>query len=74
MYNAEFKMILYCRSGPGGGSGDKDKWMILGAIGVIGLFWTLSSIELRYKEINWKDFCNQLVLCHFTCELIQELF
>ncbi|XP_077289429.1 AFG3 like matrix AAA peptidase subunit 2 [Arctopsyche grandis] len=46
------------RGGPGGGSGDKDKWMIFGAIGVIGLFWAITSLELRYREINWKDFCN----------------
>lgn len=44
----------------GGGEGnDREKWLLLGAIGVVGLIGTLAFMEINYKEIGWKEFVNK---------------
>lgn len=37
---------------------DREKWMMLGAMGVVGLLGTITYFELRYREISWRDFVN----------------
>lgn len=52
------------KTGPGGGGrggyegGDKEKWMMFGALGVMTLLGSLAYFELRYREISWRDFLN----------------
>lgn len=44
----------------GGGEGnDREKWLLLGAIGIVGLIGTLAFMEINYKEIGWKEFVNK---------------
>ncbi|XP_049886016.1 AFG3-like protein 2 [Pectinophora gossypiella] len=54
-------------STPGGGRGggrgsydgqDRERWMMLGAIGVVTLLGSIAYFELRYREISWRDFVN----------------
>lgn len=47
---------------PIGGSGDgndREKWLLLGALGIVGLIGTLTFMEINYKEIGWKEFVNK---------------
>ncbi|CAH0596199.1 unnamed protein product [Chrysodeixis includens] len=37
---------------------DREKWMLFGAMGVVGVLASLVYFELRYKEISWRDFVN----------------
>lgn len=44
----------------GGGDGnDREKWLLLGAIGVVALIGSLTFLEIGYKEIGWKEFVNK---------------
>lgn len=44
----------------GGGEGnDREKWLLLGAIGIVGIIGTLAFMEINYKEIGWKEFVNK---------------
>lgn len=42
----------------GDGNGDRDKWLLLGAMGVAGLLGLIALMEVSYKEIGWKEFVN----------------
>ncbi|XP_037937215.1 AFG3-like protein 2 [Teleopsis dalmanni] len=44
-------------SGDAGG-GDKERWLILGAIGAAVLIGSLTFFEMGYKEVSWKEFVN----------------
>uniref|UniRef100_A0A1B0G3D3 AAA+ ATPase domain-containing protein n=1 Tax=Glossina morsitans morsitans TaxID=37546 RepID=A0A1B0G3D3_GLOMM len=41
-----------------GGSGEREKWIILGAIAAAALVGSFAFFEVGYKEIAWKDFVN----------------
>lgn len=40
----------------GGDGGDKEKWILFGALGTVALVGTLAYFEMGYKEIGWKEF------------------
>lgn len=40
----------------GEGGGDKEKWMLFGAVGTIALIGAFAYTEMGYKEIGWKEF------------------
>lgn len=42
----------------GDGNGDRDKWLLLGALGVAGFLGLLAFMEMNYREIGWKEFVN----------------
>lgn len=43
----------------GGGEGsDREKWLLLGAIGAVGLIGAFAYMEINYREIGWKEFIN----------------
>lgn len=44
--------------GDGGGS-DRDRWILLGAIGAVVLVGSFAFFEMGYKEISWKEFVNR---------------
>lgn len=59
-------MNFFCfRGGPGGGGkpfgegGEKEKWMLFGALGVMAVIVTLAFYEMGYQEIAWKEFVNK---------------
>lgn len=37
---------------------DREKWMMIGALGIVTLFGSIAYFELRYREISWRDFVN----------------
>ncbi|KAH8365555.1 hypothetical protein KR093_001949 [Drosophila rubida] len=43
--------------GEGGGS-DRERWILLGAIGAVVLVGSFAFFEMGYKEISWKEFVN----------------
>lgn len=44
----------------GGSEGnEKEKWLIIGAMGVITLLGAAALFEMGYKEIAWKEFVNK---------------
>ncbi len=43
----------------GGENNDKEKWLIIGALGVVALIGGLAFMEMGYKEIGWKEFVNR---------------
>lgn len=43
----------------GSGEPERDKMLILGALGGIALVAAIAFIEMGYKEIAWKDFVNK---------------
>lgn len=45
----------------GGESNDKEKWLLIGALGVVALIGGLAYMEMGYKEIGWKEFVNRYV-------------
>jgi len=51
-------MFLSFRSSSSGDS-DKEKWILYGAAGVIGIISLLAFYNMSYKEITWKDFVNK---------------
>lgn len=69
------------KSGGGGGAGgsgrpigegnDREKWLLLGALGIVGLIGTLTFMEINYKEIGWKEFVNKYVNIRQFCCLIK---
>ncbi|XP_014261733.1 AFG3-like protein 2 [Cimex lectularius] len=50
-------------SGPGKPLGDseKEKWLLLGLIGMVGLIASIALYEMGYKEITWKEFVNNFL-------------
>ncbi|KAH8298637.1 hypothetical protein KR018_004553 [Drosophila ironensis] len=42
----------------GGGGGDRERWILLGAIGAVVLLGSFAFFEMGYKEISWKEFVN----------------
>ncbi|KAH8339766.1 hypothetical protein KR074_004565 [Drosophila pseudoananassae] len=42
----------------GGGGGDRERWILLGAIGAVVLVGSFAFFEMGYKEISWKEFVN----------------
>ncbi|XP_043285923.1 AFG3-like protein 2 [Venturia canescens] len=50
------------KSGPSGSSGkpleggDKEKWMVIGIISLLGLFGAVSLFDVGNKEITWREF------------------
>lgn len=52
-----FYLFLF-RSSSSGDS-DKEKWLLYGVAGAIGLISLLAFYNMSYKEINWKDFVNK---------------
>lgn len=47
------------RQGGGDGNSDRDKWLLLGGLGVAGLLGLVAMMEVSYKEIGWKEFVNK---------------
>lgn len=45
--------------GEGGGGGDRERWILLGAIGAVVLLGSFAFFEMGYKEISWKEFVNR---------------
>lgn len=43
----------------GGGGGDRERWILLGAIGAVVLVGSFAFFEMGYKEISWKEFVNR---------------
>ncbi|XP_068141857.1 mitochondrial inner membrane m-AAA protease component AFG3L2 isoform X1 [Drosophila tropicalis] len=41
-----------------GGGGDRERWILLGAIGAVVLVGSFAFFEMGYKEISWKEFVN----------------
>lgn len=41
------------------GDSDKEKWILYGVAGAIGLISLLAYYNMSYKEITWKDFVNK---------------
>lgn len=54
-------------SGGGGGSGkplggeggDKEKWLMFGAVSALAIAGAIVYFEVGYKEIGWKEFVNK---------------
>uniref|UniRef100_A0A6P4F3M5 AFG3-like protein 2 isoform X2 n=1 Tax=Drosophila rhopaloa TaxID=1041015 RepID=A0A6P4F3M5_DRORH len=44
--------------GESGGGGDRERWILLGAIGAVVLVGSFAFFEMGYKEISWKEFVN----------------
>lgn len=42
----------------GGEGGDKEKWLLLGALGTVAFLGALAYMDMGYKEIGWKEFVN----------------
>lgn len=42
----------------GEGNGDRDKWLLVGALGVAGFLGLIAFMEMNYREIGWKEFVN----------------
>lgn len=51
-------MFLFFRSSSSGDS-EKDKWILYGVAGAIGIISLLAFYNMSYKEITWKDFVNK---------------
>lgn len=57
------------RSGGGSSSGsgrpigndgaDKEKWLLLGAVGTVAVLASIAYFEMGYREIGWKEFTNK---------------
>ncbi|XP_026325258.1 AFG3-like protein 2 isoform X2 [Hyposmocoma kahamanoa] len=59
----KWNMFSTPASSRGGGRGsydgqDREKWMMIGALGIVTLFGSIAYFELRYREISWRDFVN----------------
>lgn len=50
----------------GDGNGDKEKWMLFGAIGTVAFLGFLAYMEMGYKEIGWREFVTGYVLFCYT--------
>ncbi|KAG8278015.1 AFG3-like protein 2 [Homalodisca vitripennis] len=51
------------RGGPGSGKqfgegGEREKWVLFGALGIAAVVGTLAYYEMGYTEIGWKEFVN----------------
>ncbi|KAL7733120.1 hypothetical protein ACLKA6_004643 [Drosophila palustris] len=52
-----------------GGGGDRERWILLGAIGAVVLIGSFAFFEMGYKEISWKEFVNS----YLTKGLVEKL-
>lgn len=43
----------------GGEGGDKEKWLMFGAISALAIAGAIVYFEVGYKEIGWKEFVNK---------------
>ncbi|EDV96695.1 AFG3-like protein 2 [Drosophila grimshawi] len=41
-----------------GGGGDRERWILFGALGAVVLVGSFAFFEMGYKEISWKEFVN----------------
>lgn len=39
-----------------GSGGDREKWLVFGAIGAVALLGSFAYFEMGYKEVSWKEF------------------
>lgn len=39
-----------------GSDGNREKWLVFGAIGAVALLGSFAFFEMGYKEISWKEF------------------
>ncbi|XP_037828708.1 AFG3-like protein 2 [Lucilia sericata] len=39
-----------------GGEGNREKWLVFGAVGAVALLGSFAFFEMGYKEISWKEF------------------
>lgn len=46
------------RGKPYGEGNDKERWMMIGALVTVGLIGSVAYVQMKYKEITWKDFAN----------------
>lgn len=51
------------------GDSDKEKWILYGVAGVIGMISLLAFYNMSYKEITWKDFVNNYLNRHVVEKL-----
>ena len=42
-----------------GSGGDREKWILFGAIASIALLGSITMFSVGYKEISWKEFVNR---------------
>lgn len=42
-----------------GGGGERERWILFGAIGAVVLIASFAFFEMGYKEISWKEFVNR---------------
>ncbi|XP_022815199.1 AFG3-like protein 2 [Spodoptera litura] len=73
----KWNMNMFSNSNSGGNrSGyegqDKEKWMLFGAMGIVGILASIAYFELRYREISWRDFVN-LYLHKGTVEKLEVI-
>ncbi|KAF9813854.1 hypothetical protein SFRURICE_008009 [Spodoptera frugiperda] len=59
----KWNMNMFSNSNSSGNRGgyegqDKEKWMLFGAMGIVGILASIAYFELRYREISWRDFVN----------------
>ncbi|KAJ8711625.1 hypothetical protein PYW08_008579 [Mythimna loreyi] len=74
----KWNMNMFSGGGPGAsGRGsyegqDREKWMMFGALGIVGILGSIAYFELRYREISWRDFVN-LYLHKGTVEKLEVI-
>lgn len=44
-----------------GGDGNREKWLVFGAIGTVALLGSFAFFEMGYKEVSWKEFVTKYV-------------
>lgn len=44
-----------------GSGGEREKWIIFGAVSTVALLASIAFFEMGYKEISWKEFVNKYV-------------
>ncbi|XP_030372537.1 AFG3-like protein 2 [Scaptodrosophila lebanonensis] len=52
-----------------GSGGDRERWILLGAIGAVVLVGSFAFFEMGYKEISWKEFVNS----YLTKGIVEKL-
>jgi len=43
----------------GGNDGNDQRWLLIGAAGVVALIASFTFFEMNYREIGWKEFVNK---------------
>lgn len=59
-----------------GGGGDRERWILFGAIGAVVLIGSFAFFEMGYKEISWKEFVNRCAIYKFhqTAQAVASSF